>query len=279
MRSLVKESTWPQGQLGCGIARVELHPCNIPALIELLLDWSVMNWRWVLCAIGTVVGSTVPSMLYADQQACETLVAVSYLTAEKPRNASLDVVHALAEKTQLRIKVEAAQRRKALAEVRSGRVDLIIGVSLETEKDAPLDYLTPAYTEKTYRLWLRTGEQVSLTQWPELSGLRGVQVITAKPLMVFDRQAEQLNWPIRAVDSLAVAIDKVLQGRADYVLAEQQAMQQYIVQHDLGRRFEAIDPPVETQGFFVAMAKDSACHTPALRSRLNKALLALSQPQ
>jgi len=248
-----------------------------------------MNWRFVVCAVWAAVSSTVPRVLYADQQACETLVAVSYFTVplavedqddqQVQRNISLEFLKTLAKKTQLSIKVDAAEGQKALAEVRSGRVDLIIGVSLEPEKDPRLDYLSPAYAQKTYRLWLRTGEQVSLKQWPELSGLRGVRVMPPARLIDFDLQAQLLNWPVRTAQSLQIAIAKVQEGRADYVVAEQQSMQQYLVEHDLTRRFEAVDPPVETQGRFVAIAKDSACNTAGLRSTLNKALAQLAETQ
>ncbi len=94
-----------------------------------------------------------PSVLYADQQACETLVAVSYLDAafdaahaldkEAQHRLNADFLTALAHKTQLHINVDSAQGAKALAEVRSGRVDLIIGVTPQSDPDAQLDYLKP----------------------------------------------------------------------------------------------------------------------------------------
>lgn len=245
-----------------------------------------MSWRFVFCAVGVAVSSTVSQQLYADQQACEALVAVSYVDTaleaadqvdkQLQQNLNRDFLKALAEKTPLSIHLDPAQGRKALAEVRSGRADLIIGISSASEKDARLDYLTPAYMHKSYRLWMRVGEQVSLKQWPELAGLRGVRVLQAKHLIDFDRQAQELNWPMRSVDSLEVAVNKVLAGQADYLLAEQQQLQRYLAQKDLTQLFEFIDPIAGAQEFFLALSKDSACNSTVLRSTLNKALTQLT---
>ncbi|HHX34915.1 MAG TPA: transporter substrate-binding domain-containing protein [Gammaproteobacteria bacterium] len=246
-----------------------------------------MSWRLVFCAAGLALSSTVPQVVYAQQQACAALVAVSYidpaLAGEAPAEGkqlehfNAELIQALGQATQLAIKLESSQGRKALAEVRSGRVDLIIGVSSAPEHDAQLDYLEPAYLQKNYRLWRRAGEQLSLKRWPELSGLRGVQVVPTTELTDFAVQAELLNWPVRTVQTLDAAVDKVIDGRADYLLAEQQELLEHLEQHSLAQDFEFIEPVVESQELYVALAKDSVCNTAALRSRLSKALVELSQ--
>lgn len=240
-----------------------------------------MNRRFVLCAINAVLGCTMPSVARADQQACEMLVAVSYVDAslsakQQQHKANTDLLKNLAKNTQLTIILDPAQDSKALIEVRSGRADLIVGVGIEPEKDKRLDYLEPVYQQKNYRLWVRTGEHITLKQWPELSGLRGVRVLSSQPLVDFDLQVQLLNWPVRTADTFELAVNKVIEGRADYVLAEQQIMQQYLEKNDLVRRFEFLDPPAEIQEQFVAMSKDSACNTPALRNSLSKALAKLA---
>lgn len=245
-----------------------------------------MSRRFVLCAISAVLSCVMPSIVLADQQACEMLVAVSYLDAslnvqqqadkQQQHNLNAEFLKSLAQTTQLTISLDPQQGRKALFEAHSGRADLIIGVKVGPEKDKRLDYLAPAYQQKVYRLWVRTAEHITLKRWPELSGLRGVRVLSSQPLIDFDLQVQLLNWPMRTADTLELAVNKVLEGRADYVLAEQQAMQQYLEKHDLARRFEFIDPPVEIQEQFVAISKDSACNTPALRNSLSKALTKLA---
>lgn len=247
-----------------------------------------MSGRFVFCAAWAAV-SAMPSALYAGQQACERLIAVSYLDAsfdaahaldkETQHRLNADFLKALAQQAQLNITVDSAQGVTALADVRSGRVDLIIGVSQQSDPEARLDYLKPAYAQKTYRLWRRAGEQLSLQQWPELKGLRGVRVLDHKQFADFDVQADLRNWPVRNVDTLDIAIDRILQGRADYVLAEQEGFQQLLVEKELAQRFEFTEPPVKTQGLFVALSKDSACNSAALRLTLNKALLQLTGQQ
>lgn len=247
-----------------------------------------MSGRLVFCAVWAAI-SSMPSVLYADQQACEKLIAVSYLdpsfdaapTLDKETQHSLNTgfLKTLADKTQLNISINSAQGAKALAEVRSGRVDLVIGVNQQSDTDARLDYLKPAYAQKTYRLWRRAGEQLSLQQWPELTGLRGVRALDQKHYADFDVQADLRNWPVHSVDTLGMAIDSILQGRADYVLAEQEGFKQLLVEKKLAQRFEFIEPAVKTQGLFLAVSKDSACNSAQLRSTLNKALLKLTKQQ
>lgn len=247
-----------------------------------------MSRRLVFCAVWAAV-SSMPSVLYADQQACERLVAVSYLDSsfdaapaldkETRHRLNADVLKVLAGQARLNISIDSAQGAKALAEVRSGRVDLIIGVNQQSDTEARLDYLKPAYAQKTYRLWRRAGEQLSLQQWPELVGLRGVRALDHKQFADFDVQADLRNWSVYSVDTLDIAIDSILQGHADYILAEQKRFQQLLVEKGLAQRFEFTEPPMKTQGLFLALSKDSACNSDQLRSTLSKALLKLTDQQ
>jgi polar amino acid transport system substrate-binding protein len=244
-----------------------------------------MSRRLIGCFL-LLASNMVVSTAYAAQQACTTLMAVVYPNAEPydwqvtdtgvRQGLSVDVLEALAEKTQLNIqRVATKDAKKALREVRSGRVDLIIGVRSEPEQDPRLDYVSPAYAEQNYRVWRRSAEQVSLQQWPQLSGLRGA--LEPKQLPSFDLQAQLLAWPVSHVADNKTATQMVLDGRADYLIAEQH--QQYLRLQKAGQLdlFEAIEPPVASHQLFVALAKDSACNDQALRNKLSKGLLALTQ--
>lgn len=238
-----------------------------------------MKKRFVLCAAWMALSWVAPQIVYAQQQACEALIAVNYaspeLTAQQQSRRytlNAEFLQRLAQSTPIAIELDSAQGLKALAEVYSGRVDLIIGVNADLEQNAQLDYLSPAYLQKIDRLWVRTGEHASVTHWPELNGLRGVRLLESKQMVDFDRQAQRMNWPLRAVDSLELAVNEVLEGHADYVLAEQQSIQQYLAEHALERRFEFLDPVVEVDKYFLAMSKNSVCNTPELRNSLSKAL-------
>lgn len=246
-----------------------------------------MSRRFVCCAIAAF-SVALPTTVLAEQQACTALVATSYFASavaeqsaavetQAQRQLSLAFLQALAKKTQLPIKVLKAQEAKALAEVRSGRADLIIGLSEAPELEPVLDYLFPAYAQKTYGLWVRTAEHRTLKQWPELLGMRGVRLASEQQLLAFDRQAQALNWPVRAVKSLSVAIDNLVEGKADYLVAEQQGVQAYLLKYDLLRRFELMEQPVETQSFYLALAKDSACNTSVLRKTLSAGLSQLAE--
>lgn len=244
-----------------------------------------MSRRFVICAAWAAVSSVLPSVLYAEQQMCEKLVAVNYLDPSLTAASALDpemqytfnadFLKALAQKAQLNISLESAQGAKALDDVRSGRVDLIIAVSQQTAVDAQLDYLKPAYTQQNYRLWRRAGEQLSLQKWPELAGLRGLQTLDTQQLGDFNKQVKLRHWPMRSVDTLEMAVERIVQGRADYVLAEQATFQQLLAEKELTGYFEFLEPPVANQQLFLAIAKDSACNSAELRATLSKAMVQL----
>ncbi len=246
-----------------------------------------MSGRLIFCAALLAINVTANAAQTA-QQACAVLMAVvqpnaepyDWLAADNAvmQGLSVDFLQALAQKTQLGIKkVPAENAEKALREVRSGRVDLIIGVHSEPEKDQRLDYLYPAYVKQDYRIWVRTGEQASLKQWPQLSGLRGVRALASKQLPDFDIQAQLLAWPMQGVQDDKTATQMVLEGHADYLIAEQNQQQLRLQQAHQLELFEAIEPPVASRELYLALSKDSACNDEVLRNKLSKALLELTQ--
>ena len=159
-----------------------------------------MKKRFVFCAAWMALSWTAPQVVYAQLQACDALIAVSYVSSElaaqqqsRQHKLNAEFLQRLAQRTSITIELDPAQGLNALAEAYSGRVDLIIGVNADPTQNARLDYLSPAYMQKNYRLWVRTGEHASVTQWPELSGLRGVQLLESKHSIDFDLQAQLLK--------------------------------------------------------------------------------------
>lgn len=241
-----------------------------------------MNRRFVLSAAWAIASSVMSPVLYASQQSCETLVAVEYLNSQpdtaayfdqqRQRELSAELLARLAEDTQLTFKIDPAQGQQALRDVQSGRVDLIVGVSDQPTKLDQLQYLEPAYAQKIYRLWRRSNEQLAPERWPELSGLRGVEAVPAEHLLEFKQHAQQLDWPLSSVESMAKGIEMLLAGEADYLLAGQQSLQKHLLSHELSDEFESIEPAVATAQLFVAIANDSVCNTAELRKALSAAL-------
>ena len=248
-----------------------------------------MKQRYVVTALCAALTSAAPSVLYAQQQACETLIAVSYAkesATDLPPTAgarlsisNAELLQQLAQATQLQIQVQSASRQQAFADVRSGRVDLIIGTMSATQQHADLDYLTPVFARQTYRLWRRSAAQLSLEHWPELAGLRGVQVLKASLPADFAQQVQQHNWPMQSVADLDQAIDLILEGEADYLVAEQRMFEQHLAHRELTSHFEYNASAVATRGVLTALSKDSACNSASLRNTLNKALAQLDTAQ
>lgn len=240
-----------------------------------------------MSAVWAIASGVLSPVLYASPQPCETLVAVHYLSSQsdtaayfdlqQQRELNAELLARLAEETQLIFKIDPAQGQQALHEVQSGRVDLIVGVSDKPDKLDQLEYLVPAYAQKTYRIWRRSHEQLAPNRWPELSGLRGVEAVPAKQLVEFKQQADQLSWPLNTVESVEDGIEMLLAGEADYLLAEQQSLQKHLIERELSNALESIEPAVETARLFIALAQDSVCNTAEMRKALSAALQKFNQ--
>jgi polar amino acid transport system substrate-binding protein len=161
------------------------------------------------------------------------------------------------------------------AEARAGNVDLVAGAFFTLPRTEYLDYFYPAFRETRSAVWIAKDTKLPYKRWSDLVPKRGVTVINNSFGEEFDRFArERLN--IAQVASLEQAIQMVQRGRADYLIYEDSPAAAYMARLGV-TNLKPLSPPVAAENLYVALSHRSACNTPELRGRLQRALYKLAR--
>lgn len=217
---------------------------------------------------------------------CERLVATGSPDAppylwrdpQDPKHligASADLLQHVAG--ELGVKVEllyAGKRSEALAEVRSGRMDLLADAPLTLSELESLDYIHPPLVQNDYLVWTRKDSALIFNQLADLHGHRGAISEKARLTQPFEALAkEQLS--LRRTPNLTQALQTLLLGEVEYVLAGRYSgmalVQSLGMTNDLLASAQAIDK----SGLFLAVSHNSACNDPWLRGQLAKKMTEL----
>lgn len=161
------------------------------------------------------------------------------------------------------------------AEARAGNIDLIAGAFFTLPRTEYLDYFYPAFRETRSVLWVGTASKLEYRRWTDLVPARGVTVINNSFGEEFDRFArERLN--IAQVASLEQGIQMVQRGRADYLVYEDSPAAAFMARLGV-TDLRPLSPPVAAENLYVTLSHRSACNTPELRGRLQRALYKLAR--
>ena len=218
---------------------------------------------------------------------CERLVATGnpdyppylWLDPQSPKHligASADLLMLIGE--QLGVKIELLHTGpwgKAEGEVRSGRVDLLLGAPLTLSRLDAMDYVHPAFFNTPSVVWVNKDRMFPYSGWEDLRMRSGGLVAGTGFGPQFDGYAKA-NLTLEEAPSLSQAFHKLLQGRTDYVLYERYpGMAQADAQGMLGG-LETLEPPVSSEGLYLAVAHNSACNDAWLRGQLAKKMTELT---
>lgn len=175
--------------------------------------------------------------------------------------ANADLLKNIADSLGLKLEViYTGGADKALEEVRSGRVDLLLDATLDAEKLAVLDFVHPSITPLQSVAWVRQEPGFLYASREDLAGKRGLSV-----------KGEAFAPPalkLRTVPDLAQGARSVLANEADYLLHERYGAIARLGSQGLLDDLQRLDPPVGTRGMHLAIAHDSACNDPWLRGQL-----------
>jgi len=161
------------------------------------------------------------------------------------------------------------------AETRAGNVDMIAGAFFTLARTEYMDYFHPAFRETRSVVWVGEAGRIDYRRWADLAHRRGVTVINNSFGEEFDRYAkDHLN--IAQVASLEQAIQMLQRGRADYLVYEDNPGEAYIARMGVGG-IRQLAPPVASESLYVTLSHRSACNTPELRGRLQRALYKLAR--
>lgn len=239
-----------------------------------------------LSGLSVLLGLTVMPLLSMAAGKCERLVvtgspdAPPYLwrDPQDPRHligASADLLQQVAG--ELGVKVEllyAGKRSEALAEVRSGRMDMLADAPLTVSELEALDYIHPPLLENDFLVWARKGTALVYSEPADLHGHPGAVSERARLTQPFELLAkEQLN--LTRVPSLTLAFQKLLLGEVEYVLASRYAGMAMAQSLGMANDLVAFMQAADTPGLYLALSHNSACNDPWLRGQLAKKMTEL----
>lgn len=165
---------------------------------------------------------------------------------------------------------------RAQEEVRSGRVDMLAGAFLTRPRLAHMDYVYPAYAEVPSVIFVRSDGIFPYSGWDDLRSRVGSTVLNNSFGNSFDRFAED-NLNIKAVPSIQQSFEKLLRGRADYVIYERYQGLALAQQMGMVDQIDILDGSLMSEQLYLTLSHNSACNSPEMRAALAQSMLDLSQ--
>ena len=202
-------------------------------------------------------GADNPPFLWRDPQNPKRLIG-----------ANADLLKKIADSLDLKLELlYTGDATKALEQVRSGRVDVLVDALLDTEELAYLDFVHPSIVSLQTSAWVRNDPGFLYSNRNELMGKSGSTVATTRFDQAFERYAKD-NLRLRTAPTLDDALKTLLAGQTDYVLHERYSAVARAGQLGLLDDIQRLEPPVTSRALHLAVSHDSACNGPWLRGQL-----------
>ncbi|UVE19262.1 transporter substrate-binding domain-containing protein [Pseudomonas sp. LS44] len=190
--------------------------------------------------------------------------------------ANADLLEQLGKDLGVKIEViDSGPWSRAQEEVRTGRVDMLAGAVITLSRLETMDYVHPPVFTAHSVVWVRKGKEFPYSSWEDLRGRSGGTLVSNSFGQQFDSFAKT-DLALEPVPSLTQAFQKLLLDRTDYVLYERYPG--LAVADTLGLRgdLEALDPPISSEGLYLALSHNSACNDAWLRGQLAKKMTELT---
>lgn len=210
---------------------------------------------------------------------CERLVATGnpeyppYLWRD-PQNpqqligANADLLQHLANELGVAVEIiHTGPWSSAQDEVRTGRVDLMVGAFLTLPSLEVMDYVHPAFFHTPSVVWVHRGAEFPYAGWDDLRNRTGETLANNSFGQTFDAYAKS-NLTLQGVASLTLAFQKLLLGRTDYVLYERYPGQALADSLGMQDDLLVLDPPISSEGLYLTLSHNSACNDAWLRGML-----------
>ncbi|MFJ4055682.1 substrate-binding periplasmic protein [Pseudomonas sp. NPDC089743] len=156
---------------------------------------------------------------------------------------------------------------RAQEEVRKGRIDLMAGYFLTQARQQEVDFISPPFLHTPSVVWVRQDAAFAYRGWPDLKGRKGGTLVSNSHGQAFDDYA-RANLTLEAVPSARQAFEKLLHKRNDYLIYEQYPGMAMARTLGMEAQLKVLDPPVSSEGLYLALSQASPCNQPRLRERL-----------
>jgi polar amino acid transport system substrate-binding protein len=236
-----------------------------------------------LCGIMSLTAMLLSPAIALSDNGCDHLTATGnaeyppYLWRD-PHNphqligANADLIKHLG--TLLGLKIEVVYGgpwSRAQEEVRSGRVDMLAGYFLTSERERTLDFVRPAFLFTSSMIWVRQNEAFPYHGWSDLIGHSGGTLVNNSYGQAFDDYAKD-NLSLEAVPTASQAFQKLILKRNDFVIFEQFPGRALAKKLGVDTAVEPLEPPISSEGLYLALSRNSQCIDESLRSRITDAM-------
>lgn len=215
-----------------------------------------------------------------SESACDHLTATGnaeyppYLWRDphNPRRligANADLIKQLGTALGLQIEViYAGPWSRAQEEVRAGRVDMLAGYFLTSDRERAFNFVKPPFLFTPSMVWVRKNEAFPYHQWSDLIGRNGGTLVNNSFGQAFDDYAKA-HLSLEAVPTASQAFQKLLLKRNDFVIFEQYPGMALAETLGVEAAIEALEPPISSEGLYLALSPRTDCIPPALRTRIS----------
>lgn len=244
------------------VERCRCQSWLLPLLMLLLPDLAVAEPS---CGQLTATGNPeYPPYLWRDPSNPEQLIG-----------ANADLLKDVGKALGLEVKViYGGPWSRAQEEVRTGRIDLMAGYFMTQERQQRMDFISPPFLRTRSVVWVRQDGAFAYQGWADLKGRNGGTLVGNSHGQQFDDYA-RTNLQLEAVPSARQAFEKLLLKRNDYLIYEQYPGMALARTQGWDTQLKLLEPPVSSEGLYLALSHQSTCNRPELRERLAQAMKAL----
>ncbi len=159
-------------------------------------------------------------------------------------------------------------------EMKSGRIDLIAGAFLTTQRLEYMDYIRPIIATTRSVIITPPDSALNYGEWSDLVGHKGVTVIDNSFGEAFDRYAEN-SLSIEEVSKLDNALQMLSHRRADYLIYEDAPARAFAARLGITDLKEAKNS-VSNEDLYLTLSHRSHCNTGELRGKLAQVMQRLA---
>ncbi|MGO3344607.1 MAG: substrate-binding periplasmic protein [Marinomonas sp.] len=159
----------------------------------------------------------------------------------------------------------------SLADVKSGRVDMMAGIFYTNNRARYMDFFSPIMLHTTSVVWQRKDKMFSFHSRDDLKGEWGATVMNHRFSKSFDDFAKK-NLNMLSVSNLSNAFRMLMENRVDYVLYEKKPGIAYASILGFDGDIVFLQPAISREGLYLAMSKLSPCNTPVIKHKITAAL-------
>jgi polar amino acid transport system substrate-binding protein len=217
-------------------------------------------------ALITFMLAAMPAPGHAED-ACKSIVMTGHpdypIIAYRDGDAIAGAAPMLVEEIgkQLGVPVESKYMgnwQAAQDAVRSGKADMIVGVYYNQDRAAFLDYVQPAFIYDQTVVFAAKDKPFTYKSSDDLIGKKGLANEGESFGDKFDSfMKEKLD--VKRVDGLDDALEDLVEGKADYVIAGYYPGTAEAGREGIGKRIVALSPVIINAEMFVAFSKKSPC--------------------